>query len=187
MTYSPAIEDSAATARLTPSREVLRAFILVVVGLLLPAALHAASPAGFPAGPVFLPLLLPVMLGAFLLPLRSALGVALGLPLLSWATSGMPPMVPPIAIQLILEGAAAVLVAKALLHRSALSWQAVFIISTMASRGVALAGSMTIALASDRPVGPAAVMVAQGFVGVLAVFALLPVLFRLYGQPRRAP
>ena len=58
--------------------------------------------------------MIPIFLSAFLMPLTWALGMAIALPLASWATTGMPPMTPPIVLFVIAEGLVTVAAVRAL-------------------------------------------------------------------------
>ena len=98
----------AALREISPAKELLRGTTLVFLGLVLPWMCHQVTLGSMPLGRLLMPLMIPVALAAFLLPLRSALAVAIGLPLLSFATSGMPPLVDLTLPRLILEGAAMV-------------------------------------------------------------------------------
>ena len=90
-------------------RAISRAAVVAALGLVMPPIFHALH-----LGHVFLPMYLPILAGAFLLPPRWAGAVGLVTPLISAAVTGMPPLMPPIAVWMAIElgvmtGVAAVL------------------------------------------------------------------------------
>lgn len=87
-------------------REISRAAAFVALAMLLPPVFHALR-----LGHVFLPMVQPLLLGAFFLRPRWALAVGALTPLVSALTTGMPPLLPPIAVWMSAEvGLMAVLV-----------------------------------------------------------------------------
>jgi hypothetical protein len=95
-------------------REISRAALLAVAGLVLPVVFHALH-----LGHVFLPMYLPILVGAFVLGPRWAAIVGIATPLISAIATGMPPFFPPIAVWMALElGAMALLAAIARKHTS---------------------------------------------------------------------
>jgi hypothetical protein len=79
-------------------RAIGRAAVVAALGLVMPPVFHALH-----LGHVFLPMYLPVLAGAFLLPTRWAAAVGLATPLISAAVTGMPPLMPPIAVWMAAE------------------------------------------------------------------------------------
>jgi hypothetical protein len=79
-------------------REISRAAFCVALALVLPAVFHALQ-----LGHVFLPMYLPLLLGAFLVRPATAGLAAFGAPLLSALLTGMPPLVPPVAVWMAVE------------------------------------------------------------------------------------
>lgn len=67
-------------------------------GVILPQFFHLVG-----LGSTFLPMFIPVILGSMLLTVRFALLLAFTAPLVSWALTGMPPLVPPVLPVLITE------------------------------------------------------------------------------------
>lgn len=74
------------------------------LALFLPLLLHP-----FGLGVHLMPMFLPLLLAACTLRLSTALILAAGIPFLSGAVTGMPPLYPPVALLMALEGAAMVL------------------------------------------------------------------------------
>ena len=155
------------------SAQVGRGVALLVVGIVLPAAVHLI-PSSMPLGPILMPLLIPVALAAFLLPLRSALLVSAAMPFLSLATSGMPPV--PIALELVVEGAVLVATVQAM-TRTRVRWWAAYAVGAMASRSV---GVLVLVVAMNGNLPTVAMEMARGLVGLSLAGLVLPALFRLF-------
>ena len=98
---------------LTKARELSLAGMLGALGLLLPIGFHMV---GW-GGKVFLPMHLPVLVAGFLLTPGTAAAVAVVTPLLSSVLTGMPPLVPPIALLMAIELAVKGVVASVLYRR----------------------------------------------------------------------
>lgn len=81
-------------------KELVRASILIAIGILLPIAFHSIKD----AGSILLPMHIPVLIGAFILSSPYAAAVGILAPLLSHLFTGMPPF--PFAYVMILELAA---------------------------------------------------------------------------------
>jgi hypothetical protein len=82
-------------------RAVSRAAVVVALGLIFPLLFHALH-----LGHVFLPMYLPILAGAFLLPVRWAVAAGALTPLISCLVTGMPPLLPPVAVWMAVELAA---------------------------------------------------------------------------------
>lgn len=98
---------------LTKARELSLAGMLGALGLLLPIAFHMV---GW-GGKVFLPMHLPVLVAGFLLSPGTAAAVAVVTPLLSSVLTGMPPLVPPVALLMAMELVVKGVVASVLYRR----------------------------------------------------------------------
>ena len=81
-------------------REITLGGVLMALGLGLPLLFHALG-----LGATFLPMLQPVLAAGLLLSWRPAVAVGVATPLFSSLLTGMPPMAPPIAVAMALEGA----------------------------------------------------------------------------------
>lgn len=69
------------------TKQLVRAAVLIAMGLLLPMAFHSIKN----AGSIFLPMHIPILIGAFLLSPLYATAVGIITPLLSHLFTGMPP------------------------------------------------------------------------------------------------
>jgi len=65
--------------------------VFAALGVILPPVFHM-----FGLGAAFLPMFLPVMMGSMLISWKFALVLAISSPLISWSLTGMPPLVPPL-------------------------------------------------------------------------------------------
>ncbi|MFQ6096479.1 MAG: ECF transporter S component [Armatimonadota bacterium] len=77
------------------ARELSVAGMMGALGLALPMVVHAVGGGG--AGRVLLPMHIPILMAGLLCSPGIAASVGLLVPLVSWALTQMPPMVPPIA------------------------------------------------------------------------------------------
>jgi hypothetical protein len=73
--------------------------VMMALGLTLPMVFHAVG-----LGSKFLPMLLPLLLNGFLSPLRWAVFTGAATPLVSAVLTGMPPLYPPVAAVMAVEG-----------------------------------------------------------------------------------
>ena len=160
------------------ARDVLiRGSILVALAFVLPALTHFLPWGNM--GPLLMPLAIPVFLGAFLLPLPWALAAAITLPLASWALTGMPPMLPPVAPMMILEGLATVAVVRAL-HRvtgDRLPLTLYILVGILANRVLAIAGlTLLFGMSFQASLAGAAL----GIAGLSLNLIAIPLLVRLF-------
>ncbi|NUP91145.1 MAG: hypothetical protein HUU25_15200 [Candidatus Sumerlaeia bacterium] len=173
-------------AGLTIQNELTRFAVLLTLGLALPWLIHLVPVAHSNLGVVLMPLAIPVVLAAFVLPLRSALAVAVGLPAVSVLTSGMPPLWPPIAGQVVVEGLATVAAVHLALRHGRTGWQGALLAGLVANRLVALITALVIAeTVTGESTLLATIGVAWGCVGLSVNFLLLPVLIRLFREDSR--
>ncbi|MBP7652415.1 ECF transporter S component [Candidatus Dependentiae bacterium] len=81
------------------SRELIIISITIVLGILLPFAFHFIKAGGI----IFLPMYYPIIISGFLISPGSALIAGFLTPLISAVLTGMPPLNPPIALQMSIE------------------------------------------------------------------------------------
>jgi hypothetical protein len=162
----------------------LRAMIVsaavAALGLVLPIAFHMVG-----LGSKFLPMLLPLLLAGFLVPLSWALLTGAVVPVISSLAFGMPPIYPPVAIEMSLEGAMLGGVA-ALIYRgqSRRLWPAL-LSAVVASRLVGLAAAFLLARMFELPAGFASVaMLVQSLPGVALQLAVVPIAVRQFESSR---
>jgi hypothetical protein len=110
-------------------REISRAAAFVALAMLLPPVFHAVR-----LGHVFLPMVQPLLLGAFFLRPRWALSIGVLTPLLSALTTGMPPLLPPIAVWMSAEVGLMALLVSLLDRRTRLPAPIVVLIALVAGR-----------------------------------------------------
>ena len=140
--------------------------VLLGSAVVLPYVAHAAG------GPVFwlLPMHWPVILAGLVYGPVAGLLVGVLSPVVSFTTSGMPPM-PSLAIMAVELGLYGLLIG---LLRSKLRWNAVFAVAVALLVGRLAA--MAIGLGLGRPIFALASVYAQGLLCAVAQVALLPLL-----------
>lgn len=94
------------------SRELALSGVLGATALLLPVVFHLVR-----LGPIFMPMYLPLMTLAFLVRPLPAAVTAFGVPLLSSAVTGMPPLLPPVAPVMAVELAVMAAVSSVVMGR----------------------------------------------------------------------
>ena len=97
------------------ARDLSLGGLMGALGVLLPVAFHAVG--GGSAGKLFLPMHIPVLMAGLLCSPSVAASVGLLVPLVSWALTQMPPMVPPMAILMSAELATLGLAASLIYRR----------------------------------------------------------------------
>jgi hypothetical protein len=162
----------------------LRAMVLssamTALALVLPPVFHAAG-----LGSKFLPLLLPVLLSGFLVPVRWAVLTGAAAPLLSALLTGMPPMFPPIALEMAAEGAVLGGTAAAIYGGGRSGVWTALVPAVILGRLTAFAGVWLIAHALALPPAlSAGASVLQGLPGVALQLAVVPIAVR---ELRRRP
>jgi hypothetical protein len=143
---------------------------MAALALVLPMAFHAVG-----MGNRFLPMLLPLLLNGFLVPLPWAVLTGALVPLISSLATGMPPLYPPVALSMALEGAVLGGVAAAIYRRrrSRLWWALPAAI--VLGRLTALVSTWVLARAFGLPAGVAsAAMLIKGIPGVLLQLTVVP-------------
>lgn len=150
--------------------------MMAALALVLPPVFHAAG-----LGSRFLPMLLPLLLNGFFVPLRWAVLTGAVVPLLSALLTGMPPLYPPLAGILAVEGAVLGGTA-ALLYRGRRLWLAVIgaiVLGRLSAFGLswALAGMFGL-----PPALAGVALLVQGLPGVALQLAVIPVVVRAARQ-----
>ena len=152
---------------------------MAALALILPIAFHAVG-----LGSQFLPMLLPLLLNGFLVPLPWALLTGATVPIISSLMTGMPPMYPPIALEMSLEGAAIGGIAAAIYgFRPRRFWPAL-LTAIVVSRFLGLGAMWVLARAFSLPAGfVSAAMLIKGLPGVALQIVVVPLAI---GQLRRS-
>jgi hypothetical protein len=163
--------------------ERLRAIVIsaamAALALVLPVVFHATG-----LGSKFLPMLLPLLLNGFLVPFRWAVGTGLAVPLISALAMGMPPLYPPAAFVLAVEGALLGGVASALYRRGRGSAWPPLVAAIAVGRLSTFALTWAAAQALGLPaVVSASAMIVQGLPGVALQLVVVPLALRGLGRP----
>jgi hypothetical protein len=152
---------------------------MAALGLTLPVVFHAVG-----LGSKFAPMMLPLLLNGFLSPFSWAVLTGALVPLVSALFTGMPPLYPPVALLLSLEGALAAGVAAVLYRVSRRVWLALiaamvcgraasFVLTWFAARWFGLPPAMA-SLAS----------LMQGLPGIALQLAVIPLVVRALARRR---
>jgi hypothetical protein len=151
-------------------RNVVLSSVMGALALVLPMAFHAVG-----LGSRFLPLLQPLLILGFLVSPGWAVATAVAMPWVSALSTGMPPIYPPVAAVLAVEGAVLAGVAS-LIYRSGNGpfWPAL-ICAVVAGRATGVAASFILARWFDLPAAFASVAVLiQGLPGTALMLAAAP-------------
>lgn len=152
---------------------------MAALALILPIAFHAVG-----LGSQFLPMLLPLLLNGFLVPLPWALLTGATVPIISSFMTGMPPMYPPVALEMSLEGAAIGGIASALYAFPRRRLWLALLAAILISRLLGLAAMWLLARMFDLPAGfVSAAMLIKGLPGVALQIVVVPLAI---GQLRRS-
>ncbi len=162
-------------------RAMVTSAAMAALALVLPVAFHAVG-----LGSQFLPMLLPLLMNGFLVPLPWAAGTALLVPWISATTTGMPPLYPPVAAIVSVEGAAMAATACLLWGWRKHVWTAL-IPAVLAGRVVSFLCTWLLAEAFHLP--PAFASIAktvEGLPGVVLQLAVVPAVLHFLSK-RRSP
>ena len=155
--------------------------MMAALGLTLPVAFHAVG-----LGSQFLPMLLPLLLCGFLAPFRFAAATGFAVPWISALATGMPPLYPPVAAVVAVEGAVLAGVAS-LLYRPGRSVWVALIPAVVAGRLTTFLATWALAGTFHLPAGlSAAAQTLQGVPGVALQLVVVPVLVKVLAD-RRGP
>lgn len=163
-------------------RSMVISAIMAALGLVLPIAFHAVG-----LGSKFLPMLLPLLLNGFFVPVPWAVATGAVVPLLSAVTTGMPPLYPPVAFAMALEGAVLGGVAAAIYRgRASRLWYAL-VIAILLGRLTSFASTWAMAelLHLPRKLTVTASLL-QGLPGVILQLVVVPLAVRQAWR-RRGP
>lgn len=154
--------------------------VMAALALVLPVAFHMAG-----LGNKFLPMLLPLLLNGFLVPVRWAVLTGALVPLVSALATGMPPLYPPVAAEMALEGAVLGGAAAAIFRgQPGRLWPAL-IGAIAAGRLAGFAGAWLLARIFGLPAAFASIaMLVQGLPGVALQLAVVPLAVRRLRRSR---
>ena len=161
-------------------RAMVISAIMAAMALVLPIAFHTVG-----LGSRFLPMLLPLLLNGFLVPVGWAALTGALVPLLSSVTTGMPPLFPPVAVAMSLEGAVLGGVSAAIYRgRGSRLWFAL-VTAVVLGRATSFGSNWLLAqLLHLPPRMTAAAALMQGLPGVLLQFAVVPLVVRQTARRR---
>ncbi len=164
------------------SQERLRLLVInaliVALALALPVVFHAVG-----LGSRFLPLLLPLVINGFLSPPGWAALAGAVAPLASAAATGMPPLYPPVALVMSVEGALLGGVAALLYRASRRRVWCALVPAILCGRAAAFGLSWILARQFGLP--PAmtgAALIFQGLPGVALQLTVAPLVVRALGE-----
>ncbi len=119
-------------------KQIVRAAMLIAIGLILPYFFHGIKD----AGSIFLPMHIPILIGAFLLKPRYAMIVGILTPILSHVFTGMPPF--PFVYVMVLELATYGLVISILYNKLRVGLYPSLIVGMITGRFVNIIGTYVI-------------------------------------------
>ena len=156
------------------SRQLVRAALLIAIGVILPQAFHSIQN----AGSIFLPMHIPVLVGGFILNPYYALCVGIVTPILSSVFTGMPPI--PYIYVMILELASYGLFISLLRNRVKIGLYPSLIGGMLAGRVMSIIGNyLIIHILMSRPFNittVAAGIFIQGIPGIVIQIIFIPLI-----------
>lgn len=155
-------------------RDILLGGFFMALALVIPILFHATG-----LGSAFFPMFYPVITAGFLLPFRVSVAVGLIAPLVSALLTGMPPLFPPIAFIMAVEGLILTGLPALLFRR--LKWPVVLttVVTMAADRLLALGLVWIVSSWLDLPgkvIGLADL--AKGLPGVALILVIVPFLVK---------
>jgi hypothetical protein len=164
------MRETKSTRSVGSLRALVISSVMTALALVLPVAFHAVG-----LGNKFLPMLLPLLLNGFLVPLPWAVLTGAAVPLVSSLATGMPPMFPPIAAGMALEGAVLGGVAAVMFGAGRRSLWIAVAGAIVLGRLAGLAALYLLAKAFGLPPGLASLAsLVQGIPGVILQVAVVP-------------
>lgn len=155
-------------------QQLVRAALLIALGLILPQAFHSIKN----AGSIFLPMHIPVLIGGFLLNPYYAACVGVLTPFLSFLFTGMPPM--PILYVMILELTGYAVVISLFHNKLKTSLYPTLIIGMLSGRVLSILGNFVILhIFMSKPfniVSVASGLFITGLPGIIIQIILIPLI-----------
>jgi len=163
-------------------RSMVVSAVMTALALTLPVAFHAVG-----LGSQFLPMLLPLLVNGFLSSTGWAVLTGLAAPLISALTTGMPPLYPPLAVVVALEGAVLGGVASLVWRLTRPRIWPALLAAVASGRLVAFLITWFMAAKLQLPVALAAWgLLVHGLPGVAVQLAVTPAVVR-YLERRKGP
>ncbi len=161
-------------------RSLVISAVMAALALVLPMVFHATG-----LGSNFLPMLLPLLLNAFLSSAGWAIFTAAIVPWISAFTTGMPPIYPPVALVMSVEGLvmAAIVAAICRFHRQSI-WPAL-VGGVIADRAVSFALTLLLSARFGLPAKAVALGVfVRALPGVALQLAVIPLVLKAIRERR---
>ncbi len=165
-----------------PLRWMVLNAVIMALGLTLPMVFHAVG-----LGSRFLPMLLPLLLNGFLSPLGWAVFTGAATPWVSALLTGMPPLYPPVAAVMSVEGAVLGSVAGLVYRTSGRRVWPALVAAILAGRLTSAGLSWTLANLFDLPARlSVAASMLQALPGVALQLAVVPLVLKVL-KTRKGP
>lgn len=162
------------------SQQLVRAALLIAIGVILPQAFHSIQN----AGAIFLPMHIPVLIGGFILSPYYAICVGIVTPLLSSLFTGMPPI--PMLYVMMLELASYGLFISLLYNKAKIGLYPSLIGGMLVGRAMNIIGNYLILhILMSRPFNIMTIATGifiQGIPGIVIQIILIPLI--VYGLER---
>ncbi len=156
--------------------------VMMALGLTLPMVFHAVG-----LGSKFLPMLLPLLLNGFLSPLGWAVFTGAATPLVSAVLTGMPPLYPPVAAVMAVEGVVLSAVAGLVYRGSGRRLWPALVAAIVCDRLTSAGLSWMLARLFGLPAGlSAGAALVQGLPGVALQLVVVPLVLGALSK-RRGP
>ena len=159
-------------------QDLLLGSLLLALALILPILFHAVG-----LGSAFLPMFYPILTAGFLIAWPVAAAVGFLAPLTSALLTGMPPLFPPIAPIMMMEGLVLTSLPYWLHQKHSLKIIPTMVVTVAAERAVLLAAVVLLAKWLELPEGVLGlVSVARGLPGIVIIFIIIPPLVKKLEQ-----
>jgi len=159
-------------------QDFLLGSLLLALALILPILFHAVG-----LGSAFLPMFYPILTAGFLIAWPVAAAVGFLAPLTSALLTGMPPLFPPIAPIMMMEGLVLTSLPYWLHQKHSLKIIPTMVVTVAAERAVLLAAVVLLAKWLELPEGVLGLIsVARGLPGIVIIFIIIPPLVKKLEQ-----
>ncbi len=159
-------------------QDLLLGSLLLALALILPILFHAVG-----LGSAFLPMFYPILTAGFLIAWPVAAAVGFLAPLTSALLTGMPPLFPPIAPIMMMEGLVLTSLPYWLHQKHSLKIIPTMVVTVAAERAGLLAAVVLLAKWLELPEGVLGlVSVARGLPGIVIIFIIIPPLVKKLEQ-----
>jgi len=155
-------------------KDLLLGSLLLALALILPVVFHAVG-----LGSAFLPMFYPILIAGFLLALPVAAAVGFLAPLTSALLTGMPPLFPPVALIMMVEGLVFTALPYWLHQKQNIKIIPTLVVTVVAERTVLLAAVVLLAKWLELPEGVLGLAsVFRGLPGIVVIFIIIPTLVK---------